>query len=139
MTSAELATAARYRFPVKVIVINNGSLGQIRWEQLLFLGNPEFACELAPIDFAKVAEGMGVRGFRVDDPERLDAVLDEAFAHEGPVLIDAVVDTDEPMFPPKRREQYMKHLKLAFEKGTAGQDAIEKRMQEEPARTSLRP
>jgi pyruvate dehydrogenase (quinone) len=139
MTIAELATAARYRIPVKVVVINNGSLGQIRWEQLLFLGNPEFGCELAPIDFAKVAEGMGVRGLRVDDPERLDSVLDEAFAQEGPVLIDAVVDTDEPMFPPKRREQYMEHLKMAFAKGTAGQEAIEKRMQEEPVRTFLRP
>ena len=139
MTLAELATLARYRIPAKVVVVNNGSLGQIKWEQMLFLGNPEFGCDLAPIDFALVAEGMGVKGLRVDDPDQLDAVLGEAFAHDGPVLIDAVVDSAEPMFPPKRREQYMEHLKQAFEAGTPGQDAIQRRMQEEPARTSLEP
>lgn len=139
MTLAELATAARYRIPVKVVVINNGSLGQIKWEQMLFLGHPEFGCELAPVDFAKVAEGLGVRGLRVDDPDRLEAVLDEAFAHDGPVLIDAVVDSAEPMLPPRRREAYMKHLAQAFETGTPGRDAIERRMQEEPARTALQP
>jgi pyruvate dehydrogenase (quinone) len=139
MTIAELATAAKYRIPVKVVVINNGSLAQIRWEQLMFLGNPEFACELAPIDFAKVAEGMGVPGFRVDDPDQLEPALDRAFALEGPVLIDAVVDTDEPMFPPKRREPYMEHLAQAFEKGTPGQEAVKQRMQEEPVRTQLKP
>jgi pyruvate dehydrogenase (quinone) len=81
---------------------------------------------------------MGVRGLRVDDPERLDSVLDEAFSEPGPVLIDAVVDTDEPMFPPKRREPYMEHLQMAFDKGTPGQDAIKQRMQEEPVRSQLR-
>jgi pyruvate dehydrogenase (quinone) len=138
MTLAELATCARYKTPVKVVVMNNGSLGQIKWEQMLFLGNPEFGCELAPVDFAKVAEGLGVKGLRVDDPADLERVLDEAFAHEGPVLIDAVVDSAEPMLPPKRREQFMDHLKQAFEKGTAGQDAIEQRLQEEPARSSAK-
>ena len=137
MTLAELATLARYGIAAKVVVINNSSLGQIKWEQMLFLGNPEFGCDLAPIDFAKVAEAMGVRGLRVEDPDQLDAVMDEAFAHQGPVLIDAVVDSDEPMFPPKRREQYMQHLEQAFETGTPGQDQIRQRMQEEPARTSL--
>jgi pyruvate dehydrogenase (quinone) len=139
MSLAELATAARYRLPIKVVVINNGSLGQIKWEQMLFLGNPEFGCELAPVDFAKVAEGLGVRGIRVDDPEQVGAALDQAFAADGPVLIDAVVDSAEIMLPPKRREAYMEHLAQAFETGTAGQAAIEQRMREEPAATSLKP
>jgi pyruvate dehydrogenase (quinone) len=139
MTLAELATAARYRLPIKVVVINNGSLGQIKWEQMLFLGNPEFGCDLAPIDFAKVAEGMGVRGLRVEDPDQLEQALDDAFANGGPVLIDAVVDSAEPMFPPKRREEYMKHLEHAFEVGTPGQEQIERRMHEEPALTALKP
>ncbi|MBW8815047.1 MAG: hypothetical protein JF588_16635 [Caulobacterales bacterium] len=139
MTLAELATAARYRLPIKVVVINNGSLGQIKWEQMLFLGHPEFGCDLAPIDFAKVAEGMNVKGLRVEDPEQLPGVLDAAFAHPGPVLVDAVVDSDEPMLPPKRREDYMQHLQKAFEVGTPGQDQIERRLHEEPALTSLKP
>jgi pyruvate dehydrogenase (quinone) len=140
MTLAELATAARYRLPIKIVVINNGSLGQIKWEQMLFLGHPEFGCDLAPIDFAKVAEGMGVRGFRVDDPDDLAPILDEAFAcNDRPILIDAVVDSAEPMLPPKRREEYMQHLQRAFDIGTIGRADIERRMQEEPALTALKP
>ncbi|WP_296594897.1 thiamine pyrophosphate-dependent enzyme [Phenylobacterium sp.] len=138
MSLAELATAARYRLPIKVVVINNGSLGQIKWEQMLFLGNPEFGCELAPVDFAKVADGLGVRGLRVEDPEAIGPALEDAFATEGPVLIDAVVDSAEIMLPPKRREAYMEHLAQAFKTGTAGQDAIQQRMREEPAATSLK-
>jgi pyruvate dehydrogenase (quinone) len=139
MSLAELATAARYRLPIRIVVLNNGSLAQIKWEQMLFMGNPEFGCDLAPVDFAKVSEGMGVRGLRVDDPEKVRGVLAEAFAHGGPVLVDAVVDPSEPMLPPKRREEYMKHLKQAFETGTAGQPEIERRLHEEPALTSLKP
>lgn len=139
MSLAELATAARYRLPIKVVVLNNGVLGQIKWEQMLFLGNPEFACELAPIDFARAAAAMGMKGLRTDDPDQIAALLDEAFAHDGPVLIDAVVDPNEPMLPPKRREEYMKHLYAAFATGTPGQAEIEQRLKEEPASTSLKP
>jgi pyruvate dehydrogenase (quinone) len=106
---------------------------------MLFLGNPEFACDLAPIDFARAAEAMGLKGLRTDDPDRIGALLDEAFAHDGPVLVDAVTDPNEPMLPPKRREKYMKHLKQAFETGTPGQGEIEVRLKEEPAATSLKP
>jgi thiamine pyrophosphate-dependent acetolactate synthase large subunit-like protein len=139
MSLAELATAARYRLPIKVVVLNNSVLAQIKWEQMLFLGNPEFACDLAPIDFARAAEAMGLKGLRTDDPDRIGALLDEAFAHDGPVLVDAVTDHNEPMLPPKRREKYMKHLKQAFETGTPGQGEIEVRLKEEPAATSLKP
>ena len=47
------------------MVLNNSLLGQIKWEQMLFLGNPEFGCRLQPVNFAVVAEGFGVRGFRL--------------------------------------------------------------------------
>jgi len=56
MSLAELATCVRYRLPVKTIVINNSSLAQIKWEQMMFLGNPEYGCDLQPVDFARVAE-----------------------------------------------------------------------------------
>ena len=68
MSIAELATCVRYKLPVKIVVLNNSSLAQIKWEQLMFLGNPEFGCDLQPVDFAIVAEGFGVRGFRIEDP-----------------------------------------------------------------------
>ena len=139
MSLAELATCARYRLPVKVVVINNGSLGQIRWEQMMFLGHVEFGCDLAPVDFSKAAESMGMRGFRVEDPADIGRALDEALAHPGPALVDAVVDPDEPMLPPKRREEYVKKLQQAFDQGQPHRREIEQRMHQEPALTSLKP
>ncbi len=56
MLMGEFATAAQYNLPIKVIVIKNNTLGMIRWEQMGFLGNPEFGVEFSPIDFAKIAE-----------------------------------------------------------------------------------
>src|SRR5205823_118157 len=52
MLMAEFSTAVKYGLPIKVIIIKNNSLGQIKWEQMVFLGNPEYGCELHPIDFA---------------------------------------------------------------------------------------
>ncbi|MDP0499912.1 MAG: thiamine pyrophosphate-binding protein [Verrucomicrobiota bacterium JB022] len=101
MLMAEFATAVRYELPIKVILINNGTLGQIKWEQMVFLGNPEFEVDLAPIDFAKVAEACGGVGLRCDDPARIGEVLDQALAYPGPVLVDAIVDKQEPPMPSK--------------------------------------
>jgi pyruvate dehydrogenase (quinone) len=138
MSIAELATCVRYRLPIKIIVLNNSSLAQIKWEQMLFLGNPEFGCDLQPVDFSIVAEGFGVRGFRLDDPDECSGTLEAALAHDGPALVDAVVDANEPMLPPRRRETYMKNLSKALAKGTPGQHEIERALTEEPAATSLR-
>lgn len=138
MSVAELATCVRYGLAVKTIVINNSSLAQIKWEQLMFLGNPEYGCDLEPVNFARVAEGFGVRGFRIEDPDECGAILDEALAHDGPVLIDAVVDANEPMLPPKRREDFVDKLHQALERGTPGRTEIERALKEEPAVTSLR-
>src|SRR6185295_4171840 len=87
--------------PIKVVVLKNNSLGQIKWEQMVFLGNPEYGCDLEPIDFAAVARACGGAGFTVDDPARCGAVLDEALAVPGPALVEAVVDPAEPPMPPK--------------------------------------
>jgi thiamine pyrophosphate-dependent acetolactate synthase large subunit-like protein len=138
MSVAELSTCVRYQLPVKIVVINNSSLAQIKWEQLMFLGNPEYGCDLEPVDFAQVAAGFGVRGFRLDDPEKCATTLDEALSHPGPALVDAVVDSNEPMLPPKRREEFVKKLSQALERGTPGRAEIERRLREEPAVTSLR-
>jgi pyruvate dehydrogenase (quinone) len=138
MSIAELATCVRYKLPVKIVVLNNSSLGQIKWEQLLFLGNPEFGCDLQPVDFAIVAEGFGVRGFRIEDPANCARTLDDALAHDGPALVDAVVDANEPMLPPKRRENYVQNLNKALERGTPGSEEIQRALTEEPAATSLK-
>lgn len=65
MLLGELATIVRYRLPIKIVVVKNNTLGQIKWEQMMFLGNPEYECDLQPIDFAGVATAMGLKGHRV--------------------------------------------------------------------------
>jgi pyruvate dehydrogenase (quinone) len=136
MQLGEFSTAVRYRIPLKVLVIKNNMLGQIQWEQMMFLGNPQFACELQPIDFAKAAEAMGGRGFTIEDPSQVDAILDEAFATDGPVIVEAVVDPYVPLLPPKMPPDYAKHLKEALRE-TPGRERIEANLQREPLKTLL--
>ena len=62
MLMAEFATAVKYQLPIKVVIVKNNTLGQIKWEQMVFLGNPEYGCELQPIDFAAFARACGGDG-----------------------------------------------------------------------------
>jgi pyruvate dehydrogenase (quinone)/pyruvate oxidase len=101
MLMAELANCVMYKLPIRVVVIKNNSLGMIKWEQMVFLGNPEYGCELQPIDFAAFARACGAVGFTVDDPARIGAVLDQALAVDGPVVVEAVVDPFTPPMPPR--------------------------------------
>jgi pyruvate dehydrogenase (quinone)/pyruvate oxidase len=101
MLMAEFATCVKYELPVRIVVVKNNTLGQIKWEQMVFLGNPEYGCELHPIDFAAFARACGGSGFTLDDPEQCGAVLDRALSTPGPVLVEAVVDPFEPPMPPK--------------------------------------
>ena len=103
MLMAELATAVKYKLPIIVVVIKNNTLGQIKWEQMVFLGNPEYGVDLQPIDFVKFAEACGAVGFRIDDPKQCGSILDMALASNssGPVVIEAVVDPFEAPMPPK--------------------------------------
>ena len=102
MLMGELATAVKYKLPIMVVVIKNNVLGQIKWEQMVFLGNPEFGVELQPIDFVKFAEACGATGYRVDDPAECGAILDKALTNQtGPIVIEAVVDPFEAPMPAK--------------------------------------
>jgi pyruvate dehydrogenase (quinone)/pyruvate oxidase len=96
----------------------------IKWEQMVFLGNPEYGCELQPIDFAAYARACGATGFTVEDPAQCGSVLDQAFATEGPVVVEAVVDQFEPPFPPKVTLEQAKHFAEALAKGTPNRDKI---------------
>jgi pyruvate dehydrogenase (quinone) len=68
---------------------------------MVFLGNPEYACDLSPIDFAAVARACGGTGFTIDDPAACGRTLEEALRTPGPVIVEAVVDPFEPPLPPK--------------------------------------
>jgi pyruvate dehydrogenase (quinone) len=101
MLMAEFATCVKYRLPVKVFVVKNDTLGQIKWEQMVFLGNPEYGCDLHPIDFAAFARACGGTGFTIDDPAQCGAIVEQALAAPGPVIVEAIVDPFEPPLPPK--------------------------------------
>ncbi|HWO94312.1 MAG TPA: thiamine pyrophosphate-dependent enzyme [Dehalococcoidia bacterium] len=108
MLMAEFATAVKYNLPIKVVVVKNDYLGQIKWEQMVFLGNPEYGVDLQPIDFAKFAEACGGTGIRIEDAERCGEQIEEALRTPGPVLVEAVVDPLEPPMPASvTREQAM--------------------------------
>jgi pyruvate dehydrogenase (quinone)/pyruvate oxidase len=101
MLMAEFATAVKYKLPIKVIVVKNNTLGMIKWEQMVFLGNPEYGCDLNPIDFAAFARACGGTGFTIEDPAQCGTVLDQALATPGPVVVEAVVDPFVPPMPAK--------------------------------------
>ncbi|WP_224544270.1 thiamine pyrophosphate-dependent enzyme [Mesorhizobium sp. CA16] len=136
MQLGEFSTAVRYGIPLKLLVIKNNMLNQIAWEQMMFLGNPQFGCELQPIDFAKAAEAMGGKGFSIERAEEVERVLDQAFAASGPVIIEALVDAYEPMMPPKMPPDYAKNFRKALPR-TPGRDQIEENVAQEPAKTMM--
>ncbi|MEH7840114.1 thiamine pyrophosphate-binding protein [Rhizobium laguerreae] len=136
MQLGEFSTAVRMALPLKILVICNGMLNQIAWEQMMFLGNPQFACELAPIDFAKAAEAMGGHGFTISSFDQIEPTLEEAFSMAGPVVIQALVDQYEPMMPPKMPKNYAKNFREALA-DTPGHEAIEANVSRSPLREMM--
>jgi len=124
MLMAEFVTAVRYKLPIKILIMKNNSLGQIRWEQMVFLGNPEFACDLTPINFTSFAQACGGVGFSIEDPGDCGEILDRALQTPGPVLIEAVIDPDEPPMPPKVTAKQAAHFVESIAKGTPNRRKI---------------
>jgi pyruvate dehydrogenase (quinone) len=124
MLMGEFATCVKYGLDVKIVIIKNNVLGQIKWEQMVFLGNPEFGCDLQPIDFAAFARACGGHGFTIERPEECGEIMREAFAIKGPVIIEAVVDPNEPPMPPKIKVEQAAHLAEALARGTPARGRI---------------
>jgi pyruvate dehydrogenase (quinone) len=101
MLMADFVTAVKYQLPIKVVIVKNSTLGQIKWEQMVFLGNPEYGVELQPIDFAAVAHACGGAGFTAEDPADCGRIVEEFLNVPGPALLQAVVDPLEPPLPAK--------------------------------------
>lgn len=117
MLMADFVTAVKYNLPIKVVVVKNNTLGQIKWEQMVFLGNPEYGVELEPIDYSMVARAFGATAFLIDDPETCGDILDQALATPGPVLIEAVVDPYEPPMPAEITFDQAKKFAQSLAKG----------------------
>lgn len=120
MLMGEFATAVKYGLDIKVVIIHNDSLGQIKWEQIVFLGNPEYVCDLQSIDFALYARACGGVGYTVKDPGDIRSTLEEALANGKPTVIDVYVDQNEPPMPSKTKAEQATKLAAALAKGTPG-------------------
>ncbi len=124
MLMVEFVTAVKYRLPIKVVVLKNNTLGQIKWEQMMYQGNPEFGCELQPIDFAAFARACGGVGYTIDDPATCGEILDRALAEPGPVIIDAIVDPLEPQLPAKLKPEEVEKFSQALKRGEPNREEI---------------
>jgi len=100
MMMQDLVTAVRYELPITFIVYNNSKLGFIELE-MLASGLPKYGTKLVNPDFVAYAEACGAHGRRVEKGEDLEAAINEAYAAKGPFLLDAVVNPDELIPPPK--------------------------------------
>jgi pyruvate dehydrogenase (quinone)/pyruvate oxidase len=124
MLMAEFLTAARYGLPIKVFVANNRLLGQILWEQMV-LGFPEYGVRWEkPADFSPWAESCGGLARRVEHPGDLDGAVREAFAFDGPALVDVHVNPDEPPMPPRVKYEQAKGFAESFLRGQPRRAAI---------------
>jgi pyruvate dehydrogenase (quinone) len=100
MLMGDLLTLAQYELPIKLVVYNNSTLGMVKLEMRV-AGYQDFGVDVKPSDFAKMAEAVGIRGFRVEDSSSLQNSLTAALRHDGPALIDVVTDPDTLAMPPK--------------------------------------
>jgi pyruvate dehydrogenase (quinone)/pyruvate oxidase len=124
MMMGELATLAQYDLPVKVVVMRNDVLGLIKWEQMAFLGNPQYGVELAPVDFVKVADACGLRGVRIEDPGRVGEQLQDAISTPGPAVIEAIVDPNDMPMTPTINTEHAKGVAWGLARGEPNRERI---------------
>jgi pyruvate dehydrogenase (quinone) len=99
MLMGDFISLIQLKLPLKIVVFNNGTLGFVELEQKS-TGFLDFGTELKNPDFAAMAEATGIHGIRLEDPAEVDEGIAAAFADDGPVLIDAVVNRTELAMPP---------------------------------------
>jgi pyruvate dehydrogenase (quinone)/pyruvate oxidase len=118
MLMGEMATCVKYKLPVKVFLMKNDELAQIKWEQMVLLGNQEYMTGLQPIDFAAVARGFGWTSYQVRTPAEVGNVIDNALAAAGPVMVECFIDPNEPPLPAKIKPEQAVHFAESMAKGT---------------------
>ncbi len=111
MLMGDLLSLKQLNLPVKVVVFNNGALGFIELEQKS-TGFLNFGTDLQNPNFAAMAEAVGIRGIRIEDPAHVNDGLAAAFAHDGPAVIDAVVNRSELAMPPTVTTEMAKGFSL---------------------------
>ena len=99
MLMGDLLTIRQLKLPVKIVIFNNGSLGFVELEMKAG-GYLPFGTDLDNPDLSELAKAVGIHGIRVEDPADLSSAIKDALAHDGPALIDAVVNRQELSMPP---------------------------------------
>lgn len=99
MTLQELGTIWQNKLPVKIVIFNNNFLGMVRQWQQLFFDNRYSQVELVNPDFVAITKGFGIPAEKVEEREGLDAALNRMFAHEGPYLLEVMVEKEANVFP----------------------------------------
>jgi pyruvate dehydrogenase (quinone) len=94
MLMAELVTAVSNKLPVKIILLKNNSLAEVKFEQQE-IGNPEYGCDLAPIDFVAFAKACGAEGYRCQHADEIRPAIEAALNSPNAALVEAVVDANE--------------------------------------------
>jgi pyruvate dehydrogenase (quinone) len=120
MLMSEFATAVQYNLPIKVIILKNNTLGMIRWEQMAFLGYPEFGVEFTPINFANIAEACGGIGYTIKESSDIKPIMEKAMEDKRstkPIIVEAYVDPFEPPMPPKIEPEFVRNMAESFAKG----------------------
>jgi pyruvate dehydrogenase (quinone) len=100
MLMGDVLTIAQYELPVKLVVYNNSTLGMVKLEMRV-AGYEDFGVDVPQTNFAKIAEAVGLRGFRVESPQDLKSAFSAAFRHKGPTLVDVVTNPNALALPPK--------------------------------------
>jgi acetolactate synthase-1/2/3 large subunit len=100
MTSQELSVAVRENLDITIVVLNNEAVGMVRQWQDGFYEGRRMASEYPWVpEFDKLAEAYGARGFRLEDYDEVDEVIQKALAYDGPAVVDAIIDPEENVYP----------------------------------------
>ena len=119
MLMGELLTVKLHELDTKILVFNNSSLGMVKLEMLVE-GLPDHGTDHEAVDYAAIAEGVGIGAVRITDPKKLKKQLAAALATPGPVLIDVVTDPDALSMPPKITAQQIRGFATASTKVVLG-------------------
>lgn len=138
MGMGELATIARYNLPITVVVLHNNSLALEIWEQNALLGNPQYGCDIPSIDFATVAKGCGLASWRIEHTADAREVLATALAHDGPGLVECIVDPLEAPYGETLKPGHAEKIVSAYEAGERDRAPMARNLLE-PGRVQLSP
>lgn len=111
MLMGEILTLVQQQLPIKVIILNNSALGFVQLEMIAG-GFLNYGVDLKNPNFAKLAEAVGIKGIRIENSEDVEKGIDEAFKHNGPVIVDVVTNTYELIMPPKIKMEHAKGFSL---------------------------